>query len=60
MCIPQELFTNCKQSCDGYFDFKSHLLRSGGPGLKATQEYPVGFGERLFELYKRVKDIDLC
>ena len=32
------------------------MLRQGGPGLKATQEYPLGFGRRLRSLHENLKD----
>lgn len=32
------------------------VLRQGGPGLKATQAYPAGFGTRLRRLHTTLKD----
>ena len=31
-------------------------LRSGGPGLKATQVYPAGFGKNIQKAQRKLKD----
>ena len=47
-----------------YHTILSHIFvchpRTGGPGLKSTQVYPVGFAKRILTLHKNLMDRTAC